>query len=186
MECGAVAGADAVCKCTRQGAGESFPADAQAQHARLHFGRQSNGPACGKSGGAIPGPHRGARDRGIPFPLSLKFHGYIDAKRECEKRLKEEFPNINSIILRPGFVKSSQKKWTYPIYYSVGAVEIAERLLLNKINSNLGEKLQLPSRGIDVETLANYACYGALGLLSSDQIYDNDYMNDKNNLVKLH
>ena len=65
-------------------------------------------------------------------------------------------------------------------------IEIAERLLLNKINSNLGEKLQLPSRGIDVETLANYACYGALGLLSSDQIYDNDYMNDKNNLVKLH
>jgi nucleoside-diphosphate-sugar epimerase len=124
--------------------------------------------------------------RGIPFPLSLKFHGYIDAKRECEKRLKEEFPNINPIILRPGFVKSWQKKWTYPIYYSVGAVEFAERLLLNRISSSLGEKLQLPSKGIDVDTLANFACYGALGLLNPGQIYDNDYMNNRDNLVKLH
>jgi nucleoside-diphosphate-sugar epimerase len=124
--------------------------------------------------------------RGIPFPLSLKYHGYIDSKRECEKALKESYQNLNPIILRPGFVKSTEKWWTVPIYHSVGAAEIAERHLLNKLSPTFGEKLQLPSKGIELDVLANFACAGALGLLTPGETYDNDFMNNKDNTVNLH
>ncbi len=40
--------------------------------------------------------------RGLPFPLSLKYHGYIESKRECEKNLLQSMNNLNTIILRPG------------------------------------------------------------------------------------
>lgn len=121
-------------------------------------------------------------ERGIPFPLSLKYHGYIESKRECEKALLESYPNINPIILRPGFVKSDTKKWTIPIYHSVNAAHFFEKKLLSKISSNLGNTLQLPSDGIELDTLAHFAAAGALGKLNPHEIYSNDYLNDKSNL----
>lgn len=124
-------------------------------------------------------------ERGIPFPLSLKYHGYIDAKRECEKALLESFKNINPIILRPGFVKSDSKKFTIPIYYGVNAAHYLEKNLLSKINSNIGNALQLPSNGIELDTLATFASAGALGKLKPFEIYSNDYLNDRTNLEKL-
>jgi nucleoside-diphosphate-sugar epimerase len=124
-------------------------------------------------------------ERGIPFPLSLKYHGYIDSKRECEKALLNSYPNINPIILRPGFVKSDSKKWTLPIYYSVNAAHLIEKNLINPINSNLGNTLQLPSNGIELETLAHFAAAGALGKLKPFEIYSNDYLNDKTNLDQI-
>lgn len=122
-------------------------------------------------------------ERGIPFPLSLKFHGYIESKRECEKELNK-LSNINSIILRPGFVKSTEKAWTLPIYYGVNLAELVDKKLISKINSNAGEALQLPSRGIDLDVLAHFAAAGALGNLKPN-IYPNDYLNDKTNFKDL-
>ena len=110
--------------------------------------------------------------RGIPFPLSIKYHGYIESKRECEKSLLESYPNLNPVILRPGFVKSNEKWWTVAIYLSVNSAELAERHLLNKLSPTLGERMQLPSSGIELETLSNFACAGALGLLKNKEIYD--------------
>lgn len=123
--------------------------------------------------------------RGIPFPLSLKYHGYIEAKRECERKLLSDYQNINPIILRAGFVKSTEKIWTLPIYYSVNFAEFMEKNLLNKINENIGEKLQLPSRGIELESLTNFACAGALGMLQEHKVYENDYMINEAAKIKL-
>lgn len=123
--------------------------------------------------------------RGIPFPLSLKYGGYLESKRECEKKLLNDFPNINPIILRSGFVKSDEKKWTIPLYYGVNASEAIERRVIQKIIPNLGEKLQLPSSGIERDTLAHFAIAGALGKLEPRQIYSNDYLNDKKNKREL-
>lgn len=112
--------------------------------------------------------------RGIPFPLSIKYHGYLDSKRQAETSLLNDFNNINPIILRPGFVKSEIKKWTYPIYYSVGAIEALEQNILSKVSQNMGEKLQLPSKGIELDRLANFAAEAALGNLEGKRIYSND------------
>jgi nucleoside-diphosphate-sugar epimerase len=124
--------------------------------------------------------------RGIPFPLSLKYSGYIKSKRECEKELLHSFHNINPIILRPGFVKSKEKPMTIPIYYGVNSAEFFERKILNKISPNLGQKLELPSKGIELDVLTKWITAGALGMLMSDEIYSNDYMNIKENYEKLH
>jgi hypothetical protein len=123
-------------------------------------------------------------ERGIPFPLSLKYHGYIDTKRLCEKNLLS-YQNINPIILRPGFVKSDTKLWTYPIYYGVNAAHFLEKNILSKISSKLGESLELPSKGIELDTLAHFAAAGALGKLNPQEIYSNDYLNEKVNLDKI-
>jgi nucleoside-diphosphate-sugar epimerase len=123
-------------------------------------------------------------ERGLPFPLSLKYHGYIESKRECEKAL-ESFQNINPIILRPGFVKSDTKKWTLPIYYSVNAAHFIEKNILSKLYSNIGNSLQLPSDGIELDTLAHFAAAGALGKLNPHEIYSNDFLNNRMNLDKI-
>jgi uncharacterized protein YbjT (DUF2867 family) len=123
--------------------------------------------------------------RGMAFPLSLKYHGYIESKREAEKGLLSNFPNLNTIILRPGVVKSEEKGWTVPVYHSVNLAAAAEKLILNKIVPNIGEKLQLPTKGIDINVLARFATSGALGNLSPNEIYSNDFMNDKQNWTSL-
>jgi uncharacterized protein YbjT (DUF2867 family) len=124
-------------------------------------------------------------ERGIPFPLSLKYHGYIESKRECEKALLESYSNLNPIVLRPGFVRSNTKKWTIPIYHSVNAAHFFEKNLLSKINKNLGNTLQLPSDGIELDTLAHFAAAGALGRMNPHEIYSNDFLNDRDNLNKI-
>jgi hypothetical protein len=124
-------------------------------------------------------------ERGIPFPLSLKFHGYIESKRECEDKLMNDYQNINPIVLRPGFVKSKEKLWTVPLYHGVNACELIEKKLINRIIPGLGDKLQLPSRGIELDVLANFAVAGAVGKLKPKTIYSNDYLNDEKNSVPL-
>jgi uncharacterized protein YbjT (DUF2867 family) len=123
--------------------------------------------------------------RGLPFPLSLKFHGYIESKRECEQSLINDFTNLNPIILRPGFVKSNEKLWTVPLYHGVNTCEFIERNLISKIFPGLGDKLQLPTSGIELDDLAHFAVAGALGKLNAGQFYSNDYLKDKHNKVSL-
>jgi uncharacterized protein YbjT (DUF2867 family) len=123
--------------------------------------------------------------RGIPFPLSLKFHGYIDSKRECERSLLTQYSNINPIILRPGFVKSNEKLWTLPIYLGVNIAQMSEKLILSKLDPQIGEKFQIPSKGIELDVLTDFACAGALGLLHGSQIYENDYMISQEGKIKL-
>lgn len=103
-------------------------------------------------------------ERGLPFPLSLRFSGYINTKKQTERELIE-LENLNSIILRPGMVKDNKlRSWSIPIFYAVGAVNMIEKCFLSKINSNLGETLQLPSRGTELDILADTASKAALGL----------------------
>jgi hypothetical protein len=123
--------------------------------------------------------------RGIPFPLSLKYHGYIESKRECEKSLLQNYSKLNPIILRPGFVKSSEKSWTVPIYMGVNVAEFGEKKILDRVFPGAGEKLQLPSRGIEIDTLANFAVAGALGKLKPFEIYSNEYLLNTDNKVRL-
>jgi len=117
-------------------------------------------------------------ERGLPFPLSLKFHGYIESKREAEKILLDQSKNsnLNAIILRPGFVKDNHdRSWSVPLYYGVNILNFAEKNIFDKVIPNIGEKLQLPAHGIELETLAKYACAGAVGNLDKN-IYSNDEM----------
>ncbi len=117
-------------------------------------------------------------ERGLPFPLSLKFHGYIESKRDTEKELLDQnkFSNLNSIILKPGFVKDSHdRKWSVPLYHGVNLVNFAEKNILSKFIPNIGEKLELPAAGIELEILSKYACAGAIGNLDKS-IYSNDEM----------
>ena len=63
---------------------------------------------------------------------------------------------------------------------------IGWKIFFNKINSELGEKLQLPLRGIKIDDLAHFASAGALGLLTPRQIYSNEYLNNNSNKINLH
>jgi len=126
-------------------------------------------------------------ERGLPFPLSLKFNGYIESKREAEKELLDEskFAHLNTIVLRPGFVKDNKDRaWSVPLYYGVNLVNFAEKNFLQKIVPGIGEKLQLPAKGIELETLAKYACAAAAGNLGK-HIYPNDEMIEDVNKLNL-
>lgn len=117
-------------------------------------------------------------ERGLPFPLSMKFGGYIQSKREAEKALcnSEKMPGINPIILKAGFVKDTKDRiWSVPIYHSVNLINFIEKNILTKVNSSIGNTLELPAAGIELEYLARYAAAGAAGEL--DEIcYSNDEM----------
>lgn len=124
-------------------------------------------------------------ERGLPFPLSLKFGGYISAKRQAEKELldSEKLQHINPIILRPGFVKdNTDRLWSVPLYHSVNLVNFAENHILSKIIPNIGETMQLPAQGIELDTLSKFASAGAVGNLTKS-LYSNDEM--INNVVNL-
>jgi len=117
-------------------------------------------------------------ERGLTFPLSLKYGGYIESKRQAENELLDsnKFANLNAIVLRPGFVKDNNDRvWSVPLYYGVNLVNFAEKNVLQKIMPGIGEKLQLPAKGIELETLAKYACAAATGRLEK-HIYSNDEM----------
>lgn len=116
-------------------------------------------------------------ERGIPFPLSLKFKPYIDTKRRCEDQLLNEYTNLNTYILRPGFVKDARDRlWSLPLYYCVNFVNFIERMVLNRISKKIGEALELPAHGINLDIVAQYAASASLGRLGGKQIYSNDYM----------
>lgn len=124
-------------------------------------------------------------ERGIPFPLSLKYGGYIKSKKEAEQTLLQDYSNINTLIVRPGFVKSKIKKWTGPLALAVAIPNIIERQILNRLSTKIGDSLQLPARAIDVDVLAKFAVAGALGNLKDGPVLSNDYMLEKSNLDKL-
>jgi nucleoside-diphosphate-sugar epimerase len=116
-------------------------------------------------------------ERGIPFPLSLKFKPYIDTKRRCENQLINEYTNLNTIILRPGFVMDAKdRSWSVPLYYGVNIVNFAEKAILNKISNKIGECLELPAHGISLDTVAHYAASAAVGRLEGKKTYSNEYM----------
>jgi hypothetical protein len=126
-------------------------------------------------------------ERGLPFPLSLKFGGYIQSKREAEKALcdKEKMFGINPIILKPGFVKDNTDRiWSIPLFYGVNLVNFAEKNILSKVNASIGKTLELPAAGIELEYLARYAAAGAAGDLDKN-VYSNDEMIENYQKLKM-
>jgi nucleoside-diphosphate-sugar epimerase len=116
-------------------------------------------------------------ERGIPFPLSLKFKPYIETKRRCENQLMNEYTNLNTIILRPGFVMDARdRSWSIPLYYGVNLVNFAEKAILNKVSDKIGRCLELPAHGIALDTVAHYAASAAVGKLEGKKIYNNEFM----------
>lgn len=117
-------------------------------------------------------------ERGFPFPLSLKFEDYLKSKRQTEKELLDhnKYNHLNPIILRPGFIKDNRDKpWSVAIYHSFNFIHFTEKNLLIRIFPDIREIMQLPAHGIELETLAKFACSGAAGNLTK-QIYSNDEM----------
>jgi len=126
-------------------------------------------------------------ERGLPFPLSIKFGGYIQSKREAERALcdSEKMLGINPIILKPGFVKDNTDRiWSVPLFYGVNLANFAEKNILSKISSTIGESFQLPSAGIELEYLARYAAAGAAGELDNT-VYSNDEMIENYQKLKM-
>ena len=113
-------------------------------------------------------------ERGLGFPLSLVFGGYINTKKAVENRLLSSEEFLNPYILRPGVVTDQeQRSWSVPLYHSVNLVNMIEKQVLNKISPEIGEKLQLPSVGTKLEDLANKAAEAALSGLETN-IYNAD------------
>lgn len=112
---------------------------------------------------------------GLPFPLSLKFSGYIETKRKCEEELKK-LSNLNTVILRPGFVVDSKDRvWSVPLKYPVDILHTVDNMLVKKFLPGLSEKLILPAQSIQLQILADYAARGALDQLEY-RIYSNEEM----------
>jgi nucleoside-diphosphate-sugar epimerase len=125
-------------------------------------------------------------ERGLPFPLSIQFPGYLKAKRDCEEDLLKVYNRLNSVILRPGFVMDPiDRNWSVPLYYGVNLASIVEKKFLDKVANGLGEKLQLPAHGIPLKTLAHYGAAGALGKLDGHKIYPNSYLLDPSNYKEI-
>jgi len=103
--------------------------------------------------------------RGITFPLSLLFKGYIETKRETENELKK-LNRLSVTILKPGIIKDKlTRPEVTPLYNIVNITSKIEKTYLNKVCSNIGESLQLPSEGTELEVLAEVAALSALGLV---------------------
>jgi nucleoside-diphosphate-sugar epimerase len=114
---------------------------------------------------------------GLPFPLSLKFGGYILTKREAEAGL-EKMTNLNTVILRPGFVvDATDRVWSVPLKYPVDALNLLDNMVVKKFLPSLSEKLVLPGKSTQLEILAGYAAMGSLGKLKG-RVYENEEMID--------
>jgi nucleoside-diphosphate-sugar epimerase len=126
-------------------------------------------------------------ERGIPFPLSQIYGGYIKSKRQCEEELLNKYNKLNSVILRPGFVMDAKERtWSVPLYYGVNVVNMFEQKVMDKIiPHHLGEKMQLPAHGIPLNTLAHFAAAGALGNMEGHKVYPNSYLLDPQNFKTL-
>jgi hypothetical protein len=115
----------------------------------------------------------------------LKYHGYIESKREAEENLLKKYENINPVILRPGIIKDNKDRfWALPLYYNSNLINLIEEKVIDKILPNLGEKLQLPSKGTELEYLAKFATAGVLGKLNQKIISSTD-LADKQKVDKL-
>jgi nucleoside-diphosphate-sugar epimerase len=124
-------------------------------------------------------------ERGLVFPLSLCFSGYIDSKRKAEEKLLKDFSNLNPIILRPGLITDMKDRpYLYPLSVLFDIGHSIEKNVIDSLVPNLGKNLNLPAGSIELDTLALYATAGALGKLD-EKIYSNDYMRDLNNMRNL-
>lgn len=124
-------------------------------------------------------------ERGLPFPLSLVFSDYINTKRKAEEKLINDFPNLNTYILRPGFINDSKERpYLIPLYYGVNLHNFIEKNFLDKIYPQIGDQLNLPAAGIELDVLSVFAAAAVLGKLD-EKIISNDFMNDINNLKNI-
>ena len=124
-------------------------------------------------------------ERGLMFPLSLIFGGYIESKRKAEEKLLKEFPKLNTVILRPGLITDMKERpYLTPLSIAFDLTHLVEKKLVDNILPNAGQKLGLPASSIQLDTLCLYACAGTLGKLNQ-KIYSNDYMNDLNNIKNI-
>jgi nucleoside-diphosphate-sugar epimerase len=124
-------------------------------------------------------------ERGLGFPLSLFFSGYISSKRKAEEKILKDFPNLNPVILRPGLINDTKERpYLLPLYCTANLSNFFEKNVLDKLAPQIGEQLNLPAATIELETLSIYAAAGALGLLE-DKIISNDHMNEMKNLEKV-
>ena len=113
-------------------------------------------------------------ERGLTFPLSLLFSGYIKTKRETEEALSK-LNKLSLTILKPGVIKDNKTRpMIMPIYHAVNLLNSVEKNILNKLCSNIGEKLQLPSEGTELEILAEIAARSALGQISKKTFSSED------------
>ena len=104
-------------------------------------------------------------ERGPTFPLSLFLSGYISAKKEAEEALSK-LDKISLTILKPGFIKDKNTRpISIPIFHAVNLCSSIEKNILNKIIPNIGEKIQLPSEGTELDILAEIAVRSSLGQL---------------------
>jgi nucleoside-diphosphate-sugar epimerase len=124
-------------------------------------------------------------ERGLMFPLSLFFSGYLDYKRRAEEKLLKDFPNLNPIVLRPGLINDMKDRpYIQPLAWAFNTHNYIEKNLLDKVFPNIGETLNLPAASIELDTLALYAAAGSLGKIEPG-IYSNDHMNDNNNMTNI-
>ncbi len=112
--------------------------------------------------------------RGLTFPLSLLYKGYIETKRETELELKK-LNKLSLTVLKPGIIKDElTRPIVTPIYHLANITNKIEKSVLNKVCSNFGETLQLPSEGTELEVLAEVAALSALGLLDKKDFSSSD------------
>jgi nucleoside-diphosphate-sugar epimerase len=103
-------------------------------------------------------------ERGLPFPLSLKFGGYIESKRKAESEL---FANekINPYILRPGvIVDKTHRLWSVPLGVGVNIINSIE----TKLGLTIGEILNFPSQATQLDVLSKFAVDGCMGKLNKN------------------
>lgn len=108
-------------------------------------------------------------DRGLPFPLSLAFNGYIKYKREAEKYIFNHIDEFKPYILRAGVITdNNQKPFLYPIEKGSIIINKIEENILNRfIGKSITEKM-IPSYPTKLDHIGLLAAKGALGLINDD------------------
>ena len=116
--------------------------------------------------------------RGLIFPLSLIFSGYIDNKRAAEKLIfSKELRNINPTVFRPGVIKDAiDRPISVPIYHVANFYSMLEEKVYNKAFPGIGEKLNLPVEGTELADLATCIAKAVLGEIEGGKIYENKDM----------
>lgn len=102
--------------------------------------------------------------RGLPFPSSFLFGGYIQTKIQAENQLLQ-LSKLNTYILRPGLITDPiERSWAIPLGYGASFINCAEKTVQKITGVNIGDSLQLPSIPTKLEKLSSIAAKCALGL----------------------
>ena len=95
---------------------------------------------------------------------------YLTTKQEAEQFILKECPQLNPLILRPGFIYNKEhRSWSIPLFYVTEAMA--------QINDTVGKKLPFhsavdflfPAAPTKLETVGHFAIEGVLGNLHPEQ-----------------